>query len=72
MGLAASSLTLWQRQARTRKESAAPGFAEVRLTEPIGAAAAVSIHLPGGATLEATVGADPMWLGQLIKAALSA
>lgn len=32
------------------------------------AASQVVLHLPGGVTCEAPVGADPAWLGQMLKA----
>ena len=74
MGLCGSSLSLWCRQAQEAHEPGVPrgtGFAEVRVSEPM-PGPSVMIHLPGGAKLEAPVGTDPAWLGQLIKASVSA
>lgn len=76
LGLSASSLSLWWRRAQEARQHAArgvpsgPGFAEVRVTAPM-PGPTVMIHLPGGAKLEAAVGTDPAWLGQLLKAAAS-
>ena len=76
MGLCGSSLSLWCRQAQEGKEHGVlgvpseTGFAEVRVSEPM-PGPTVMIHLPGGAILEAAVGTDPAWMGQLIKASAS-
>ena len=76
MGLCASSLSLWWRQAQEAQEHEAlgvpsgTGFAEVRVSEPM-PGPTVMIYLPGGAKLEAAVGTDPAWMGQLIKASAS-
>ena len=64
------------RQAQEGKEHGAfgdpseTGFAEVRVSEPM-PGPTVTIYLPGGAKLEAAVGTDPAWMGQLIKASAS-
>jgi transposase-like protein len=78
MDVPAPCFSQWRRGMTPRREPAAgaPHFAEVCLTEPsrrVGAVPAlgalqVVLHLPGGVTCEAPVGADPVWLGQVLKA----
>ena len=77
MGVPAPCFSQWRRGTPPRRESAAgaPHFAEVCLTQPSRRADAVPalgvlqvvLHLPG-VTCEAPVGADPVWLGQVLKA----
>ncbi len=77
MGVGVPSLSLWQRQARARRdegargESGEPGFAEVRVSGPIAPGRAVTIRMSGGLIVEAAAGTDPAWIGQLIKAIAS-
>ena len=75
MRVPAPTFSQWRRRPQPRGERAAgaPCFAEVCVTEPLPpsgamAAAQVVLHLPGGVTCEAPVGADPVWLGQVLKA----
>lgn len=78
MRVPAPTFSQWRRRTRPHGErvAGAPGFAEVCVTEPLsrsGAMAApvasqVVLHLPGGVTCEAPVGADPVWLGKVLKA----
>jgi hypothetical protein len=75
MDLPAPSFSAWRRRAGTAAGSQ-PEFAEVRVTEPLrprrlarpNPVPAVVIRWPGGAQLEATVGTDPRWLGQMLQA----
>lgn len=78
MRVPAPTFSQWRRRTRPRGERAAgaPCFAEVCVTEALPrsgtmaapAASQVVLHLPGGVTCEAPVGADPVWLGQVLKA----
>ena len=77
MGVPARRFSQWRRGTPPRREPAAgaPHFAEVCLTQssrragamPALGARQVVLHLPGGVTCEAPVGADPVWLGQVLK-----
>lgn len=78
MRVPAPTFSQWRRRTQPRGERTAgvPRFAEVCVTEPLPpsgavparAAPQVVLHLPGGVTCEAPVGADPVWLGQVLKA----
>jgi transposase-like protein len=78
MRVAAPTFSQWRRRTQSRGERAAgaPCFAEVCVAEllpqsgavPAPAATQVVLHLPGGVTCEAPIGADPAWLGQVLKA----
>lgn len=78
LGISAATFSLWRRNARSseaRSVERKPRFAQVCLSEPQPGASppepipmpAVVFHLPGGATLQAAVGTDPIWLAQLVK-----
>jgi transposase-like protein len=78
MRVSAPTFSQWRRRTPSRGErvAGAPCFAEVCVTEPLPrsgtvparVAPQVVLHLPGGVTCEAPVGADPVWLGQVLKA----
>jgi transposase-like protein len=77
LGISAATFSHWRRHARSLdgpSVESGPHFAQVCLTEstpgvntPPTVAAAVVIHLPGGAKLETPVGTDPAWLAQVMK-----
>lgn len=78
MRVPAPTFSQWRRRTQQRGErvTGAPRFAEVCVTAPLPRAGAVPalaapqvvLHLPGGVTCETPVGADPAWLGQVLKA----
>ena len=81
MRVPAPTFSQWRRktQQHGHRAARAPHFAEVCITEPSPRAGAVPalaaphvvLHLPGGVTCEAPVGADPAWLGQVLKALIA-
>ena len=66
-----STFMLWRREWRRGEAEAsvppcAAGFAQV-LVKEFPASYATVVHLPDGIKLEVALGADPRWVGQLIK-----
>jgi len=67
--IAYASLWLWLRQSEPAQVSDAGELVEVPMAALCSAAAAaVKVHLPGGAGLEIAPGTDPLWLAQLVRA----
>ncbi len=69
-GLSSATFSGWRHRRQTR--NAAPGrrkFAEVRIetAAPSTATSGVTLHCPGGISLIATPGIDPIWLGRLVQ-----
>lgn len=72
-GVSGSLLSTWSRRACARRAvSASPGFAQVRV-DPVGAAsmatAQVLVQFGADIKLSVAVGADPAWLGRVLRAA---
>jgi transposase-like protein len=72
-----ATLSLWRRQQVGASEPALKGrLVEISVaalnTPPPAAAAGVSLQLRNGATLQIVPGTDPVWLGSLVSALVSA
>jgi transposase-like protein len=72
-----ATLSLWRQQQGGAREPAPEGrLVEISgaalITSPPAATAAVSLQLRNGATLQIAPGTDPVWLGSLVSALVSA
>lgn len=69
-GLSTGTFSGWCRRQARAAVSGGGKFAAVRLgtSAPSTAAGSVTIYGPGGISLTATPGLDPVWLGRLVQA----
>jgi len=69
-GLSTATFSGWCRRQARAATSGDGKFAAVRIgtSAPTLAAGSVTIHCPGGISLTATSGLDPVWLGRLVQA----
>lgn len=71
-GCSEPSFYSWRRELQRRDRVAAavvpPAFVPVRVVaDPIAAAPALEVLLPGGSVLRLPAGCDAVWLGQLLR-----